>query len=139
MDDKSSSKRGGRLVRLMPQLSANRASMAPGRGGGEGVRIRDHLANVRTFLSWVRAGLLLLALGYAVAKFGVIEDRPSRLIGLFTASAGWVVVIVAGFSFFRQRRAIEGTVYRPSVSWNVALTVLAALAGTATLVYLLRS
>lgn len=103
------------------------------------MRIRDHLANVRTFLAWVRAGLLLLALGYAVAKFGALEDRPSRLVGLFGALAGWSVVVLAGIAFFRQRRAIEGSVYAPSTGTNLALMVVAALAGAATLVYLLRS
>jgi putative membrane protein len=103
------------------------------------VRIRDHLANVRTFLAWVRAGLLLLALGYAVAKFGVLEDRPTRVIGLFVAVAGWLVVVVAGFAFFKQRRAIEGSAYVPSTGTNLVLSLLAALAGAATLIYLLRT
>jgi putative membrane protein len=111
---------------------------APGRGGGEGVRIRDHLANVRTFLAWLRAGLLLLALGYALAKFGVVENRSGQVIGLVAAIAGWLVMVLAGIAFFRQRRAIESLVYVPSTGWNIALSALAALAGTAALVYLLR-
>ncbi len=112
---------------------------APGRGGGEGVRTRDHLANVRTFLAWVRAGLVLLALGYALAKFAAIENRSSQYAGVLSAAAGWLVVVLAGVSFFRQRRAIESAVYSPSTWWNIVLTILAAAGGGAILIYLMRS
>ena len=111
----------------------------PGRGGGEGVRTRDHLANVRTFLAWLRTGLVLLALGYALTKFEVIERQESRYLGVITAAAGWVVVVLAGFSFMRQRRAIESAVFAPATRWNIALTVIAALGGGAILVYLARA
>jgi len=117
----------------------NEALGAPGRGGGEGVRTRDHLANVRTFLAWVRAGLVLLALGYALAKFAAIENRSSQYAGVLSAAAGWLVVVLAGVSFFRQRRAIESSVYAPSTWWNILLTILAAAGGGAILIYLMRS
>jgi putative membrane protein len=110
-----------------------------GRGGGEGVRVRDHLANVRTFLAWLRAGLVLLAMGYAVAKFQVIESLPNRYLGVLTAVAGWLVIVIAGVSFIRMRRAIEAAEFAPSVSWNLSLSLLTAGAGAAVLVYLVRS
>lgn len=103
------------------------------------MRIRDHLANVRTFLAWVRAGLVLLALGYTLVKFEVIEKQSTRYIGVLAAAAGWVIVVGAGVSFFRQRRAIETAAYVPRTWWNVILTVLAATGGGAILVYLMRS
>jgi uncharacterized membrane protein YidH (DUF202 family) len=37
-----------------------------GRGGGEGVRTRDHLANVRTLLAFLRTGMVLLGLGLVI-------------------------------------------------------------------------
>ena len=126
------------LVRLAA-VSVERAVGTPGRGGGEGVRIRDHLANVRTFLAWVRAGLILLALGYSVAKFQVLENQAGRDLGLFAAVAGWLVIVLGGVGFFRQRRAIETAEYSPSTFWNAGLSVLAALAGGAVLIYLLKA
>ncbi len=123
----------------MPQLSVNHRLGAPGRGGGEGVRIRDHLANVRTFLAWLRAGLLLLALGYALAKFQVVENQTARFVGVFAAVAGWVLMLLAGADFFRQRRAIEDSVYVPSTRWNIALALVAAAAGASILFYLIRA
>jgi inner membrane protein YidH len=110
-----------------------------GRGGTEGTRIRDHLANVRTFLAWLRAGLMLLAMGYAVAKFQVIESPANRYLGVLTALAGWLIVALAGISYARQRHAIETSEFAPSVSWNLGLSVLTAGAGAIVLVYLVRS
>ena len=110
-----------------------------GRRGGEGVRIRDHLANVRTFLAWLRAGLVLLAMGYAVAKFQVIESLPSRYLGVLAALAGWLVIVIAGASYIRNRKAIEAAQFMPSVSWNLGLSLLTAGAGMVVLAYLIRS
>jgi putative membrane protein len=45
----------------------------PGTGdasGPSGNRARDHLANERTYLSWLRTSLGFLALAAAVARFG---------------------------------------------------------------------
>ena len=110
-----------------------------GRGGTEGIRIRDHLANARTFLAWFRTGLLLLAMGYAVTKFQVIESPTNHYLGVTTALAGWLVVALAGVSYARQRRAIEAARFAPSVSWNLGLSLLAAGAGAIVLIYLVRS
>jgi putative membrane protein len=110
-----------------------------GRGGTEGVRIRDHLANVRTFLAWLRAGLMLLAMGYAVAKFQVIESPANRYLGVLTALAGWLIVAIAGIGYARQRRAIESAEFAPSVSWNLGLSLLTAGAGAIVLIYLIRN
>jgi putative membrane protein len=33
---------------------------------------RDHLANERTFLAWVRSCIAIMALGFVVARFGLL-------------------------------------------------------------------
>lgn len=64
---------------------------------------RDHLANERTYLSWLRSALGVLVLGLAVARFG---GRGGVEAGIILT-----VVAVAGLAFgavrYRQaRRAI---------------------------------
>jgi uncharacterized membrane protein YidH (DUF202 family) len=44
-----------------------------GRGGGDGVRTRDHLANVRTLLAFLRTGLMLSGMGIVIDKLEAIE------------------------------------------------------------------
>lgn len=109
---------------------------AHGRGGGEGVRIRDHLASVRTLLAWLRTGLVLLAMGFAVTKFQVLETRPGHSLGIVVAIIGWLVIAVAGVHYLRQRRAIEAAQVTPSVWWAVGLVGLTAAAGALILSYL---
>ncbi len=36
---------------------------------------RDHLANERTFLSWIRLGLGLVTLGFVIARFGIFLEQ----------------------------------------------------------------
>lgn len=120
-------------------MSSSHPLAARGRGGTEGIRIRDHFANVRTFLAWFRTGLALLAMGYAVAKFQAIETASNHYLGVFAALAGWLVVALAGVSFARQRRAIELPRFTPSVSWNLVLSLLTAGAGAIVLIYLVRT
>ena len=35
-------------------------------------KVTDHMANERTYLAWVRTGITIMALGFVVAKFGII-------------------------------------------------------------------
>jgi putative membrane protein len=120
-------------------MSSTRPLAVRGRGGTEGIRIRDHLANIRTFLAWLRAGLMLLAMGYAVAKFQVSESPTNRYLGVLTAVAGWMIVAIAGVAYARQRRAIESAEFAPSVSWNLGLSLLTAGAGAIVLIHLIGS
>jgi putative membrane protein len=103
------------------------------------VRIRDHLANVRTLLAWLRAGVVLLALGYAVAKFEIINLKPGRQLGILMAVSGWLVIAMAALRFLRHRRAIEAAVFVPSVWWDLGIALLTAVGGLAILVYVARA
>lgn len=111
--------------------------MGRGRGGGEGVRTRDHLASTRTLLAWARLGIALLALGYAVDKEGLIEvlitgrasQTGQRAQGLAAASAGLVVLAAALVRFFRQRSRIESSLMRMSYRLDLLIAVAAALGG----------
>ncbi len=37
----------------------------------EGNKAREHLADERIFLAWVRTGIAVMSLGFVVAKFGL--------------------------------------------------------------------
>lgn len=105
----------------------------------DGVRIRDHLANVRTFLAWLRIGLVLLALGFAVAELKVAGSLADRYVGLLVAVAGLWVIAIAGAGFTRRRRAIESREFSPLISSNLTLSLVTAGVGVAVLIYLFRS
>jgi putative membrane protein len=39
------------------------------------VHMRDHLANERTLLSWIRLGIGLTGLGFVIARFGIFLEQ----------------------------------------------------------------
>lgn len=61
--------------------------------GRTGNRARDHLANERTYLSWLRTALGVLALAAAVARFGAGEGHAD---GLAVALLGLLGVFLLG-------------------------------------------
>jgi putative membrane protein len=120
-----------------------------GRGGGEGVRTRDHLANVRTFLASARAGIALAGLGYVVDKLDLVEARltghaalpahpEGRVVGLLIVALGGLLC-AAGFGRLLVARAmIDRDVFRPRPRLDLPLVILAAAAGLAILGYLIH-
>ena len=69
----------------------------------------------------------------------MIESLTSRYLGVLTALAGWLVIVIAGISFLRSRHAIEAAESSTSISVNLGLSLLTASAGAAILIYLIRS
>lgn len=107
-----------------------------GRGGGEGPRTRDHLANVRTLLAWVRVGLALMALGYTADRLGALEVHrhlapvnPFRAYGAAAAGGGALVAAAALARFVRRRALIEGAAPRLTGTADLVLVALAGLGG----------
>ena len=99
---------------------------------------RDHLANVRTMLSWVRTAVTIMGLGFVVAKFGIVLDEMpghhhtlnlhlAAAMGTALVIAGGLVLIVALGEFIAVSRAIRsGTVY---FRWWVMATLSILLLG----------
>lgn len=62
---------------------------------------RDHLANERTLLSWVRLAIAITALGFVVARFGLFIAQLLTAQGVHAARTGLslpvgVILILAG-------------------------------------------
>jgi putative membrane protein len=116
-----------------------------GRGGGEGVRTRDHLANARTTLTWVRTGMILIGIGYTadkVAELDALHGVSGGLrtlghpLGLVVVAAGVVSTALALPRFLRARARIESSTFVPRVGADLALIVALGAGGLALLVTL---
>jgi len=103
-------------------------------------RARTHLANERTFLAWLRTGLSLVALGIAVAHF--LEPGGGRglgfavVLGVVLVASGTLVTAAGGRRFIRARDQIEAETYRPDSLVVILSVVLVAVAGLASLAYI---
>src|SRR5207302_5221014 len=86
----------------------------------ESTRAREHLANERTLLAWVRTAIALMGLGFVVARFGLFLRQLGLARGSVasdTSLAGWigiglvasavVATVLATVRFLRARDQIE--------------------------------
>jgi len=86
--------------------------------------IRDHLANERTLLSWVRTGVSLISIGLVVERAGALVDAStkvgstsaSELFGLALALLGALTLVIGTTQFLNNRRRISTGEFVPSVA-----------------------
>jgi putative membrane protein len=93
-------------------------------------RQRDHQANERTFLAWLRTALALIAFGFAIARFGLFTQQihlalthqypivhpvlNSENLGMGLVLSGLLAMVLAVWRFNQVFRQIEQKDYRPS-------------------------
>jgi putative membrane protein len=121
--------------------------------GTESTRAREHLANERTLLAWIRTAIALMGLGFVVARFGLFlreisaiggqsvqtESVYSGPIGIVLVAAGLLAVVMSGLRFFQARDQIEKGRFEPAAYPEVAVVVFTLMAGAALIVYLALS
>jgi putative membrane protein len=90
-------------------------------------RARDHLANERTYLAWVRTGVATIVFGFAIGRFSIALREFMKLQGYAAATPGlttWlgiistvggVLLIIAGLSRYRTTRMqIDSDTFEPA-------------------------
>lgn len=99
-------------------------------------RQREHQANERTFLAWLRTSIALIGFGFAIARFGLffqqlqatLMQQPvlvhplfnSKNLGVTLVIFGILVIALAAWQYNRVFWQIERSDYRPS-RWLVAM------------------
>ena len=78
-------------------------------GQGTSTAVREHLANERTLLAWVRTGVSLISFGFVIERLGteVSTSAASGLFGVALAILGIVALIMGTAHYLRSRRGIE--------------------------------
>ena len=97
----------------------------PEEASGRNTEIREHLANERTLLSWVRTGVGLISIGLVVERAGALavsvrvsvgSTNASELFGLALALLGVLTLVIGTVQFMRTRRRIIEGVFVPSAA-----------------------
>jgi putative membrane protein len=115
---------------------------------------RDHSANERTFLAWVRTAVAVMAFGFIVEKFDLFLEiaAPSltgrtislpgqrfvNIAGLALIVLGTAMVAISAIRYLLTAKNIdrEETVTASGSRMDVALATLLVLLGSALFVYL---
>jgi putative membrane protein len=90
-------------------------------------RARDHLANERTFLAWVRTGVATIVFGFAIGRFSIalrefmrVQGYNSVTPGLTTwlgiiSTVGGVLLILAGLRRYRETKVqLDANTFEPA-------------------------
>lgn len=78
-----------------------------GSAGPSGNRARDHLANERTYLSWLRTSLGVLALAAAVARFGAGDRLRDHLAVAALGVLGAFILLLGTRRYYQVARDLE--------------------------------
>jgi putative membrane protein len=113
-------------------------------------RARDHLANERTFLAWVRTSVAIVVFGFAIGRFAIAMRQLTAFQGVASKTTGlsvWmgmssilagVVMVVAGLVRYRKTRAqLDEGKFEPAAFVVDLVTIVTALFGLALAGYLI--
>ncbi len=116
-------------------------------------RYRDHAANERTFLAWVRTAIAVMAFGFLIERFDLFlryiapqaaqrqdprNEAFANWAGLAFIVLGIAMIVVAGMRLARTAKDIEADaeVASTGARFDLALAVLIGLLGASLLLYM---
>lgn len=124
-------------------------------------RRNDHLANERTFLSWIRTNLGLMAFGFVVERFSffiaqmaIFLRRPelpgavatsstlqvyASIFGILLVGVGALFCIIAFMHFKRTEKQINKDTYETSTMPYLVLAFFVFLVGVFLITFLMGS
>jgi putative membrane protein len=105
-------------------------------------RIRDHLANERTYLSWMRSAIALMGFGVLIVRLRILRPplapQPPGSgwkLGLAFAIVGLLTVFLSTQHYFAIRDGIEEDTYNPPDRWVILSSIAVLLLGAGVIYY----
>lgn len=104
-------------------------------------RIRDRIANERTYLAWMRTAIALMGFGVLIARIRVFQaignSPPGKgwKIGLSFSIVGLLTVILSTQHYFAIRHDIDEDTYEPTDRWVILFSLAIVLLGAGTIYY----
>lgn len=113
---------------------------------------REHLANERTFLAWIRTSIALMGFGFVIVKFTLFLKEISLLlvsdfdsskgysaiVGVVMITLGVIIAVLAFLQYKKNEKQLNNNVYVSS-SWLALFITLIILTGGIVLILYLFS
>ncbi|NRT12481.1 YidH family protein [Flavobacterium sp. 14A] len=116
---------------------------------------REHLANERTLLAWIRTSIGIMAFGFVVVKFSLFikqislllgkdhslppQHGYSSIIGIILVAVGAVVLLLAYLKFKKTEQQLNDENFVPSSKLVFALTIIILSISVLLIMYLVES
>lgn len=91
-------------------------------------RARDHLANERTYLAWLRTALAVLGAGALLVRLTTSEGGLTAVAAAVTVAVGVLVLGYGTFRYFRVRTELEREDFTPASRGPLYITVAVVVA-----------
>lgn len=105
-------------------------------------RVRDHLANERTYLAWMRSAIALMGFGVLIVRLRILRpplapQPPGEgwKLGLAFSVAGLLMILLSTQHYFLVRNDIEKDTYEPSDRWVFFSSLVLVLLGIGVIYY----
>jgi putative membrane protein len=98
-------------------------------------RVREHLANERTYLAWMRTAIALMGFGVVILRLRafnpLLVPRPGYgwKLGLLFSGVGLLTVLFSTQQYFSVRYQIDEDKYVPSAQWVILFSFAVTLLG----------
>jgi len=105
-------------------------------------RIRDHLANERTYLAWLRSAVALMGFGVLIARLRMFQPPEVHSpgngwkLGLLFSVIGLLTVLLSTQHYFAVRYDIDEDTYEPADRWVIVFSLSILLLGSGVIFYL---
>jgi putative membrane protein len=103
--------------------------------------MRDHLANERTLLAWIRTAVTFIGLGLLIDRLATEDQRTglAAWAGIAMVAFGAVVALAGAYSYLVARRELDSGTYRPTVRLHLAIVAAVVVGGFALAAFLIAS
>ncbi len=105
-------------------------------------RIRDHLANERTYLAWMRSAIALMGFGVLIARLRMFQapvvPSPGNgwKLGLVFSVVGLITVLLSTQHYFAVRHDIDEDTYEPADRWVITFSLSMLILGAGVIFYM---
>ena len=100
-------------------------------------RARDHLANERTFLAWLRTALAVIALGAVLARLSTHRTAATAAAIVIVSGCGVLTLVYGTRRYYRVAHDLDEGRFHPARRSPMYITVGVVLATVAVLTLLL--